>query len=88
MLSRVFPCLSLNNKASHLPEISGPVLLSTTITTDGYSVFNKKMNQHELQITTGHRTGSLKFTATEMQWLAKINESATRSQQKEYPAFI
>ncbi|EPW1928848.1 hypothetical protein ACWE6V_004841 [Escherichia coli] len=81
MLSRVLPCLSLNHKASHLPEISGPVLLSTTITTDGYSVFNKKMNQHELQITTARRIGSLKFTATEMQWLAKINESIIRSQQ-------
>ena len=76
MLSRVFPCLSLNNKNSHLPQISGPVLLSTTITTDGYSVFNKKMSQHELQIKVGSRTGSLRFTATEMQWLAKINESS------------
>ncbi|EFB2837766.1 hypothetical protein N7V59_004424 [Escherichia coli] len=61
-------------------KISGSVLLSTTITTDGSLVFNIKMNLHELQITTGHRTGSLKFTATEMQWLAKISESATRSQ--------
>ncbi len=46
------------------------------------------MNQHELQITTVHRTGSLKFTATEMQWLAKNDESTIRSQQKERPAFI
>ncbi|EOM4452423.1 type 3 secretion system effector OspE2, partial [Shigella sonnei] len=42
--------------------------------TDGYTVFNKKAAIYELQIPAANRTKTLKFTATEMQWLTKINE--------------
>ncbi|EPS7692733.1 hypothetical protein A0U98_05015 [Shigella boydii] len=69
----IFPCLP-QKQENIILEVSNPVLLSSTVTTDGYTVFNKKAAIYELQIPATNRTKTLKFTATEMQWLTKINE--------------
>ncbi|HFR5993813.1 TPA: type 3 secretion system effector OspE1, partial [Shigella flexneri] len=51
--------------------------------TDGYTVFNKKAAIYELQIPAASRTKTLKFTATEMQWLTKINEAGIDEKQSQ-----
>ncbi len=40
----IFPCLP-QKQENIILEVSNPVLLSSTVTTDGYTVFNKK-NSH------------------------------------------
>ncbi len=37
----IFPCLP-QKQENIILEVSNPVLLSSTVTTDGYTVFNKK----------------------------------------------
>ncbi|HGT9613160.1 TPA: type 3 secretion system effector OspE2, partial [Shigella flexneri] len=45
----IFPCLP-QKQENIILEVSNPVLLSSTVTTDGYTVFNKKVAIYELQI--------------------------------------
>ncbi|EHN6470037.1 type 3 secretion system effector OspE1, partial [Shigella flexneri] len=45
----IFPCLP-QKQENIILEVSNPVLLSSTVTTDGYTVFNKKAAIYELQI--------------------------------------
>ncbi|EOW8484351.1 hypothetical protein [Shigella sonnei] len=66
-----------------IPEVSNTILLSSTVTTDGYTVFNKKTAIYELQIPATNRTKRLKFTATEIQWLTKINEAGIDKKQSQ-----
>ncbi|EMQ4782594.1 hypothetical protein WG787_004622 [Shigella sonnei] len=67
-----------------MPEVSNTILLSSTVTTDGYTVFNKKKTAiYELQIPATNRTKRLKFTATEIQWLTKINEAGIDKKQSQ-----
>ncbi|STO41032.1 Uncharacterised protein [Escherichia coli] len=37
----IFPCL-LKKQENIIPEVSNTILLSSTVTTDGYTVFNKQ----------------------------------------------
>ncbi|ELZ9235709.1 hypothetical protein U1T59_004214 [Escherichia coli] len=83
----IFPCLP-QKQENIILEVSNPVLLSSTVTTDtvttdGYTVFNKKAAIYELQIPAANRTKTLKFTATEMQWLTKINEAGIDEKQSQ-----
>lgn len=71
-----------SNPKGNYPEISGPVqdkpipknctLVSTTCSTDGYTVCSRKYCGFDMRPPgAGDRTPQLKLSATELTWLSK-----------------
>ncbi|EGK15567.1 ospE1 [Shigella flexneri K-218] len=52
----IFPCLP-QKQENIILEVSNPVLLSSTVTTDGYTVFNKKQlyTNYKYLLPTGRK---------------------------------